>query len=445
MANKEKLPSSALVGGEKGSYNHFKNRAKHSNQLKHNIIDSAPDWAKKEQTHLLRDLEDCNKWMKFRHFPRFKELTPVNKITQCSYHCRRDKLCNFCAIRKSQKVFHQIKDKIELLGFKENDLHLVTISPRNERSLKTGINLNRDFVKKLFQGRKDAGRKKSAKIENAPWSAVDGWIGKLETTYNENGTWHPHYHFLVAPKDTHKDLFKIEHIPNSYGSGNSHYESRFAQLLGSLLFKFTKGDSYIVHTRPIVDMGAGIAEVSKYLFKFSSMPAEKTWEVAKITKGMRLATTGGIFRGIKLDPEKMEDEIDLSDNSRPWIDFMLAWDGLTLRDTVRDSYGLDLLENDVLKTVQTETSRIEEIKKNGYNHFLKVYNLISKTTEIIGAKFDDGSIDYFQMIGIIKDIENENGRAVDIQPLFQNSKEEKDFRESKEAAEIENNSVWGDD
>jgi len=426
-SKKEKLPFSALTGDEKGSYNHFKNRAQHSNKLKHNILNSAPEWAKTTETNLLRDLADCNKWMKFRHFPRYKDLAPTNKITECAFHCRRDKLCSFCAIRKSQKVFHQIKEKVEILGYGEGDLFLVTISPRNEKDLRTGIDVNRDFVKKLFQGRKDAKRRKNAKIELHPWFAVDGWIGKLETTYNENDTWHPHYHFLVAPKDTHKKLFQPDHIPNQYGNGNSHYQSKFAQLVGDLLYKFTNKNSYIVHTRPVEDMGSGIAEVSKYLFKFSGMPAEKTWEVSKVTKGMRLATTGGTFRGIKLDPDKMEDEIDLSDNSRPWIDYMLLWDGLALRDSVKDSHGLNLLEKRVKETIVTESERIEKLKEQGYNHFFKVVYEGEKAVTITGGKFNDNSINHFSMEQAFIDQEIFTW----VKPIFLNPSEEEFYNEEK--------------
>ena len=431
-SKKEKPPFHALAGDEKGSYNHFKSRANHSNTLKRNIINSAPEWAKNSDTNLLRDITDCNKWIKFRHFPRFKDLAPENKVKQCSFHCRRDKLCSFCAIRKSQKVFHQIQDKVDHLGLKKDDLFLVTISPRNEEDLRTGIDVNRDFVKKLFQGGRDAKRKKSSKIENTPWFAVDGWIGKLETTHNEKikESWHPHYHFLVAPKATHKELFYSTRIPHSYGSENGYFTSKFAQLLGDLLYKFTKGNSYVVHTEEVNDMGKGIAEVSKYLFKFSSMPAEKTWEVAEVTSKMRLATTGGIFRGLKLEPELMDDEIDLNDNSRPWIDFMLSWDGLTLREAVEDSEGLEKLEKKVRDTIITDTERIEKLKSEGNNHFFKVRYRGVQGYEITGGRFVDDSINHFAMMQAIEDVLYDE--LYSIEPLFQNHEEEEKYREEKE-------------
>ena len=398
---KEKLPSA--LAGEKGSYIHFKKRAQFSNKLRHNILQSAPDWAKELETNLLRDLKDCNKWLKIRHTPRYKDLPPETKIIENAFHCRRDKLCSFCAIQKSQKVFHQIRDKIEFLGLKADDLILLTISPKNEKDLRTGIDVNRNFVKTLFQGNKNAKRRKNARIETHPWFAVDGWIGKLETTYNENGTWHPHYHFLVAPKATHKHLFETKHIPHSYGSGNSHYESTFAKYVGDLMYRHTGGESYIVHTRPVEDMGKGIAEVSKYLFKFSAMPAKKTWEVMLTTKRMRLASTGGIFRGIKLEPDEMDDTIDLNDNSRPWIDVMLSWDGEALKEALRGSNDLDKLSPEIREQLLTDDEKIDNLKKEGYTHFLRVYDVASKATKIVGSKFEDGSIDYEQMIENFKE------------------------------------------
>ena len=69
------------------------------------------------------------------------------------------------------------------------------------------------------------------------------------------------------------------------------------------------GDSFIVDVRPIdeADPASGFLEVFKYALKFSDMEPADTWHAFQVLKGRRLVASAGLFRGIDI-PEQLIDE-----------------------------------------------------------------------------------------------------------------------------------------
>lgn len=357
MSKKEKLlkSSSALAGGEdKGSYQNIKRRYLNGRLLLDNIVNSAPV----DKPHLekaIADMKDCWTWWHLRHYPQFEGLPSKNKVTK-AISCKRYRLCPICALRRSQKVWHSIQSKISALGLGLGDLFLVTITIKNTEDLKSGLDTIRGFYSSLVEGRKNSTRRKF-RVETSPWAVVDGWIGHLEITKSDKG-WHPHYHFLVAPKSEYKYLFETEKVPHEFGDKEGFYMSKFASMLGTKLNDYC--GSFMVDCKPVKDSGDGsiggsIAEVSKYLFKFSEMSPENIWYAYEETRGMRLSTSGGVFRSVELEPKELTDELDSADEMRPWVDYLIRrfdtnkyWS-----DEMLDVHKTDLLPKNVQDGIET--------------------------------------------------------------------------------------------
>ncbi len=292
-------------------------------EYKRNITSVAPDVHEKRA----KTISECFNWFQLRHYPEWDNLKPENRVTR-AFSCNQYKLCPICAMRRSRKVFGTLMDKVKELALTADDLYLVTITVKNNESLVDALEQLRGFYSHLVQGRKNS-KKRSWSPESYPWGLIDGWIGHCEITNSKHG-WHPHYHFLVVPLPQYKHLFKLDKVNHSFGADGAYFGSLFASYLGNKLHKYTKGESYIVHCQAVsqnedlkdgeTSEGGAIAEVTKYLFKFSSMKPQDVWEAYEKTRGMRLASSGGCFRGVKIDPKELLDD-PIEGVDRPWIDW----------------------------------------------------------------------------------------------------------------------------
>ena len=337
-SNKKRgLTPEALAGEgvkpEKGSIdNKLKKSIRILHEYKRNIVSVASKIYSgkklKEVEKRTKHISECFNWFQFKHYPEWDGLKAENRVTR-AFSCNQYKLCPICAMRRSRKVFGELSEKIKELALTAEDLYLVTITVKNDDSLEEALEELRGFYSHLTMGRRNS-KRRSWTPENTPWGLIDGWIGHCEITRNKKSEWHPHYHFLITPLPQYKHLFKLEKVEHSFGEEGGYFGSLFASYLGTKLHKYTKGKSYIVHCQSVsqnekleegeTSEGGAIAEVTKYLFKFSSMEPEDVWEAYDKTKGMRLACSGGCFRGVKTDPKELLDE-PIEGVDRPWIEW----------------------------------------------------------------------------------------------------------------------------
>lgn len=320
QGNKKKSPSSDALPSdtEEKDFKTLKERYQIAKSMQINIIKSAP----KHQHKIKNIMSGCVDWFKMRYFPVFNGLEASHTIKQ-GYTCRKYKTCPVCAIRRSHKVYHTIRDKIKALGLSESDFYLLTITVKNTYNLSEGLNTLRSFWKKLMQQRKNYKTKKIKNIENYSFGIVDGWISNTETTYNQNyDNWHPHMHILIVPKKEYLHLFEYEQIKHNYGSREGYFSNKFESYIANKLHEHC--GSFMVDCRKVDNTHNGVAEVSKYLVKFSDLTPKQVWEVYEITKSMRLQSTGGIFRGVNLSPELEEDTEEQI--SRPFLDYIFKWE-----------------------------------------------------------------------------------------------------------------------
>jgi hypothetical protein len=321
MRAKEKLPSSVLAG-EEGSLTQIAERYASARLLTNKIALALPV-CNEEQQKLQHQVKECWSWWVARHYPQHLNLSSVTKAIQ-GFSCKRYKLCAVCAIRRSVKVWHSIEAKVSALGFAPTDLALVTITMQSHNDLSQALQALRSFYQTLRQGRNNH-EKRGGSLDVTPWAALDGWIGHMEITKTESG-WHPHYHFLVAPKQECKHLFVFDRLPHGLDDGKKGFwNSQFTSMIGRKLYA-ADGVSYIAHTQILDDLGKGIAEVAKYLFKFGGMEPADVVHAHFQTRRMRLGCSGGCFHGLSLEPDELLDSEGL-EGSRPFLDYLMSWDG----------------------------------------------------------------------------------------------------------------------
>ena len=286
------------MAGEEGTLDQVIGRYASARRLTDKVALSLPK-CNDAQKKLHNAVASCWEWFELRHYPEYLRLPSSSKVIR-GYSCKRYKLCAVCAIRRSIKVWHSIEEKVLFNGFAPSDLALVTITMKSSPDLSKALESLRSFYQSLRQGRNNF-LKRNGSIASSPWAAIDGWIGHMEITKTVEG-WHPHYHFLVAPKVEYKHLFDFEKIHHGLDkAGIGFWNCEFSARLARKLYSFDRS-SYIVHTKVLDDLGKGIAEVAKYLFKFGDMEPSDIVEAHFKTHRMRLGCSGDVFTGWILNP-----------------------------------------------------------------------------------------------------------------------------------------------
>lgn len=266
------------------------------------------------EKHVLKasELRQCRTWFEYDHYLKSVNSEATNKITK-GYSCKNYSLCPSCAMARARKVFHQTKEKLQSLQLPVDRVKLLTITVKNTDDFSEGLKRIRKFYSSLVHSRKDSTQRKF-NINTSPFVAVDGWIGRYEVTRSKkDSSWHPHIHLLIVVNSEYTGLFKRGKFDYKYGDVEGFFKNEFSKLMADKLYKQT-GDSFMVDCRNVKESDfeekklGSVAEVSKYLFKFGDLKKEEYWQVYDSTRGMRLGVCGGVFRGIKLDPDTLNDE-----------------------------------------------------------------------------------------------------------------------------------------
>lgn len=259
------------------------------------------DWkGKKQKSLLLSDsyyrlgrkkfyrVETCSQVLEFR---RYEDKTmKLNKANFC-----RDRLCSLCAWRRSLKIFGQTSRIMDTIaaGEKKYRYIFLTLTIKNVVAAELP-----DTLDSLFYGYKKLFQMKRLKAMSK------GTFRALEVTYNKDtGTFHPHFHVIVA-------------VNPSYFKDTKIYinQSEFRELWAAAM-----DTDYLpsVNVKAFKQEFAGIAEASKYTVKDTDfiVPDDEpltdklvyTFDTA--LKGRRLVAYTGIFRQIKKELN-LDDAID---------------------------------------------------------------------------------------------------------------------------------------
>jgi len=234
----------------------------------------------------LRPLADrlyaCGAYLRFRHYLERKETRLIE-----SRSCDVSLLCPLCAIRRGGRFLRRYHERIEQLA-SVHEFYTVTLTVKNGADLAERFTHLRSSLRKLAD-RARKGYGEMARSTGALWS--------FEFTKGKDGTWHPHVHMIWAFPKGSRPLYWGKDSP-----------------LGKEWLDVT-GDSYIVHSRPIVGTEeqriAALCESLKYALKFSTLSLDDNLGAYFQLKGKRLLASSGCFYGAVKEGEALDDsELD---------------------------------------------------------------------------------------------------------------------------------------
>lgn len=250
-----------------------------------------------ELSKLASKLDDCASYLLFKNY----YLAGKVRLAQ-AYFCKKHTLCQMCAIRRGAKALKAYMDRYSVIKQDHSDLvlHSVTMTIANGDDLKERYEHLQASLKKYITRRRlylSSGRgfNEFCKAEGAVYS--------YEVT-NKGKGWHPHVHMLMLlKKDNPIDKFKL----------SEEWE------------KIT-GDSYIVHEVEVQSVddenqSDGFMEVLKYALKFSDLTNKQIFYCHEKLKGKRMVGSFGLFRGVKVPEEMLDDQLD----DEPYIELLYQY------------------------------------------------------------------------------------------------------------------------
>lgn len=239
----------------------------------------------------------------------------------------RDRLCPLCTYRKTLRTFNQLSSIMKVIGDKYRFL-MLTLTIPNVRGdeLPNTIDKLMKGIDRLF---------KRSRVKKA----VKGYFRALEVTRNEvNGTYHPHYHFILA---VNKSYFKNDEYINRdewlkyWQDAMNDYSITQVDIRAIKPSQAKKEGSQSTHN--IYEKA--VAEVGKYTVKsedyiFVSDPQlmdEVVSTINKALRGRRLVHLSGIFKKTAKDQKIDFDDPALTDEvAEPLTHFLVITYGWTI-------------------------------------------------------------------------------------------------------------------
>ena len=213
----------------------------------------------------------------------FRDYYTVGKVRlHAATFCKKHLLCPLCAIRRGAKMVKAYMEKLAVIKAENPELkaYLVTLT------VKDGPDLHERF-RHLYRSVQRLHKTRTGKGQHSEACKADAAVWSYEFKRGKNsGDWHPHVHAVWLCK-----------------------EAPDPKQLSAEWKKITK-DSFIVDVTPFHDQNdviTGFLEVFKYAVKFSDLPLADNWEGYKTLSGKRLIASFGLFRGVEI-PENLLDE-----------------------------------------------------------------------------------------------------------------------------------------
>ena len=223
-------------------------------------------------------VQGCGDYLAFRHYFTVDEVR-----LHAAYLCKKHLLCPLCAIRRGSKALQAYLPRYEAVRASEPLLRpfLVTLT------VKDGADLAERF-RHLMRSQQELWMRKH-RCRGSAVDLVRAAVWSYEVKRGKgSGLWHPHLHMVaMACEMPDKDRLARE-------------------------WRDITGDSFIVDVRPIdtADPASGFLEVFKYALKFSDMEPADTWEAFQVLRGRRLVGSSGLFRGIEIPDQLLDEPLD---------------------------------------------------------------------------------------------------------------------------------------
>lgn len=250
----------------------------------------------------VRQVRECGDWLRWREFPTAHE----HRLIAANF-CRRPLICGFCASLRGAKFTAAYLPKFHELRrlYPRASSRFVTFTVLNGESLPEVFAHLRESFRVLLRRRQGKGGERSV------MRRVLGGVYSIELTNIGNG-WHPHVHVIWFVEGSEP----------------------MNPALSDEWFSIT-GDSFVVDDqplRPLLDAPAGVdpfaapfCEVFKYALKAATLEPAHLCEAYPVLAGNRLVGSFGVFRGVEVSPDLVDDRgaLDLL----PHFDFLVRYIG----------------------------------------------------------------------------------------------------------------------
>lgn len=221
--------------------------------------------------------------------------------------CHQPLLCPLCArlrgakaaCRYFERLIWQLSEKRFLVPF------LLTLTERNGTSLGERLgNLRKGFGVVVKAG----GNARRRGSRCSEFAKIAGGVASIEIKRGAgSGLWHPHIHAVVLVDDA-IDLGRLR--------------AEWAQALGQETASADLRPLQGFESGVVEDLRGDILEVFKYAVKFGEMSLEDNWHAFQVCFGRRLLIPWGVFWGVKVPENLLEDEMD----DELFRDFLARWD-----------------------------------------------------------------------------------------------------------------------
>lgn len=324
--NALELSDEVLAGSPDEKQGHEKRLTRYAKAKQHQ--ESVADYMLQHEPSLSKELDalqGCSNTLIFRHWYTVNQYRLIGGCT-----CKKHLLCAMCALRRSAKTVREVEKKIKTVLSENPTLVpvLITMTVRNDDSLKERYLHITGSKKKLLQARRNALKSKKIRLKDSSATRfIHGSFGSYEFKKGAGGHgWHPHSH-EIALLDPSVKFSKIMKKGKEV-----ECPIEFEQALQQEWLKITS-DSFVVDVRKISMVNIpdspnsllkAICEASKYALKLNDIEHEDQIHAYKVLRGRRLTFTYGSLWGIKI-PDDLNDTIEEELLLLPYVDLVYSF------------------------------------------------------------------------------------------------------------------------
>ena len=230
-----------------------------------------------------------------------------SKLTFANF-CR-DRLCPLCTYRKTLRTFNQLSSIMNVIGDKYRFLMLTLTIPNV-----VGDELP-NTIDKLMKGIDRLFKRSRVK------KAVKGYFRALEVTRNEEtGTYHPHYHFILAVNKsyfTNDEYIKRDEWLKYWQDAMNDYtitQVDIRVIKPSQAKKEGSQSTHNIYEKAVAEVGKYTVKSEDYIFVSDpTLMDEVVSTINKALHGRRLVHLSGIFKKVAKDLKIDFDDPTLTD------------------------------------------------------------------------------------------------------------------------------------
>jgi hypothetical protein len=270
-----------------------------------------------------RGLLSCGSYLEFREYLTRPDV-PV-KLHKATF-CQRWRLCELCAIRRSAKLLRAYAPRLATLVASGLHGYFATWTVRTGPDLAERFEHVMRALGKCCRGMREQ-RVKGGWLKGHAWAGLVGHMTSAELKRGggtrSGGGWHAHLHGVYLARDP-LDEGQRTAIKQAWcdATGDSDIRGQFFEPLRSSVPADVSDQAAEVLLEAV---GDELAEVIKYPLKCGDLPPADRYAAALAVQGRHMLRTGGVVRGVEVDPSYLDAPLELGD--LPYVQWILRYAG----------------------------------------------------------------------------------------------------------------------